>query len=177
MTDKIKVAIIVGSDTDLPVVAETIKLLESFDVKYAVAVGSAHRTPEKVKKFIRQSEKNGAEVFIAAAGMAAALPGVVASETVLPVIGIPIESKNLGGVDALYSIVQMPPGIPVATVAIGKPGAKNAAVLAVQILSVKDVSLRAKMSAYRKKTGDAIIEKDKRLQSLGIHKYLEQAKP
>jgi 5-(carboxyamino)imidazole ribonucleotide mutase len=105
--------------------------------------------------------------------MAAALPGVVASETVLPVIGIPIESRNLGGVDALYSIVQMPPGIPVATVAIGKPGAKNAAILAVQILSIKEVYLRAKMAAYRKKNGDAIIEKDKRLQNLGIHKYLE----
>ena len=122
------------------------------------------------------AEKNGAEVFIAAAGMAAALPGVVASETVLPVIGIPVESKNLGGLDALYSIVQMPPGIPVATVAIGKPGAKNAAVLAVQILSVKDLSLRVKMAAYRKKNGDAIMEKDKRLQDLGIHKYLEQTK-
>jgi phosphoribosylaminoimidazole carboxylase PurE protein len=173
MINKTKVAIIAGSDTDLPVIAETIKLLENFGVKYCVSVASAHRTPAMVEKYVAQAEKNGAQVFIAAAGMAAALPGVVASKTLLPVIGIPIESKTLGGIDALFSIVQMPPGIPVATVAIGKAGAKNAALLAVQILSLKDAALNKKMAAYRKKNGDTIIEKDKRLQRLGIHKYME----
>ena len=170
---KAKVAIVVGSDSDLPVVAETTHILDTFEIGYTVAVASAHRTPEKVKKYIRDAEKNGAEVFIAAAGMAAALPGVVASETILPVIGVPIDSKHLGGVDALFAIVQMPPGIPVATVAFGKPGARNAALLAVQILSVKDVSLRDKMIAFRKKNADVILEKDTQLQELGIKKYLE----
>ena len=171
---KINVAVIVGSDSDLPVIAGATKILDDFGVTYSVAVASAHRTPEKVKQYIQTSEKQGAEVFIAGAGMAAALPGVVAAETTLPVIGVPLESKALAGVDALFSIVQMPPGIPVATVAIGKAGATNAGLLAVEILSIKYQGLKTKLKAYRKKMAGAVTEKDNLLRKLGIMKYIEK---
>lgn len=170
---KIRVAVITGSDSDLPIVLETVKILDKFGLAYNIAVASAHRTPEKVKEYIRESEKNGAEVFIAAAGMAAALPGVVAAETIYPVIGVPIESKSLAGMDALFSIAQMPPGIPVATVAVGKAGAVNAGVLAAEILAVKDEELRNKLIEYRKQMAAKIIEKNNELQKNGIEKFLE----
>jgi 5-(carboxyamino)imidazole ribonucleotide mutase len=166
------VLIIVGSDSDLPVIENTAKILDDFQVKYKIRVASAHRTPDKVKASVRDAEKNGAGVIIAAAGMAAALPGVVAAETVLPVIGVPLESKAIGGIDALLSIVQMPKGIPVGTVAIGKTGAANAALLAVRILAVGNPGLSKKLEAYRKKMASSVEEKDSRLQKLGIKKYV-----
>ena len=166
--EKILVGIVVGSDSDLAVIADTAKILDEFGVAYTVSIASAHRTPDKVHTFITSCQDNGAKVFIAAAGMAAALPGVVASATVLPVIGVPILGKTLDGMDALLSIVQMPPGIPVATVAIGSAGAKNAALLALVILATSDASIKAKLIKYRKKMSDSVKEKDDQLQKNGI---------
>ena len=171
---KISAAIIVGSDSDLPVVSFTTKVLDEFGISYSLNVASAHRTPEYVKQCIRSAERQGAKVFIAAAGMSAALPGVVASETILPVIGIPMEGKSLSGLDALFSIVQMPPGIPVATVALGKPGATNAAILAAEILAAGNARLKNKIGAYRKKMADTIIKKDRMLKKSGIEKYISE---
>ena len=173
---RIQVAIIVGSDSDLPIISSTVKTLDNLGIKSSVNVASAHRTPQKVKQCVRSAQSNGAEVFIAAAGMAAALPGVVASETTQPVIGIPIEGKSLTGLDSLFSIVQMPPVIPVATVAIGKAGAVNAAVLAAEILSVKYRPIKAKLTAYRKKMALGIEKKDAALQKMGVEKYIESVK-
>jgi phosphoribosylaminoimidazole carboxylase PurE protein len=172
----IQVAILVGSDSDLPAVAAATKVLDELQVPYRINVASAHRTPQAVKKNIREAERQGAEVFIAAAGMAAALPGVVAAETLLPVIGIPMEGKALSGMDALFSIAQMPPGIPVATVAIGKAGATNAAVLAAQILAGKDAALKDRLAAYRRKLAKTVQEKDARLQKMGMAAYIESLK-
>ena len=168
------VAIIVGSDSDLPVIASTAKILDGFDVSYRIAVASAHRTPQKVRQFIKKAENDGVQVFIAGAGMSAALPGVVAAETTCPVIGVPMEGKLLSGLDALLSIVQMPPGIPVGTVAVGKAGATNAALLAVAILALSHKDLKKKLAHYRAKQASAIEEKDAHLQKLGIHKFIEQ---
>jgi len=174
--EKIRVAIITGSDSDLPVIAAASKILAEFGISSSINVASAHRTPERVRQCVRTAEKRGAEVFIAAAGMAAALPGVVAAETTLPVIGVPMEGKSLGGMDALFSIVQMPPGIPVAAVAIGKAGATNAALLAVQILAVGDGALRKKIAAYRKKMADSVMKKDAVLQKKGLETYIAAMK-
>ncbi|MCL2144883.1 MAG: AIR carboxylase family protein, partial [Endomicrobia bacterium] len=129
MSEKIDVAVFVGSDSDLPVINETLKTLKSFGLAYSINIASAHRTPEHLKKNINCAVGSGVKVFIAAAGMSAALPGVVASETVLPVIGVPMEGKNLSSMDSLFSVSQMPNGIPVACVAVGKAGAVNAAIL------------------------------------------------
>ncbi len=172
---KIQVAIIVGSDSDLPVIQSTTKALEDFSIPYSINVASAHRTPKYVQICVRAAEKQGAKIFIAAAGMSAALPGVIASETTFPVIGIPIEGKSLNGIDALFSIVQMPPGIPVATVALGKPGATNAAILAAEILALGNPSLKNKISLFRKKLAETIIKKDKMLKKSGIEKYISEA--
>jgi len=169
----IQVAIIVGSDSDLASVAAAAKSLDTFEIPYRINVASAHRTPAKVKTVVKEAEKQGAQVFICAAGMAAALPGVVAAETIKPVIGVPMEGKNLAGMDALFSIAQMPPGIPVAAVAIGKAGAQNAGVLAAQILAIKDRSLEKKLVQYREKLAKNVSEKDTRLQEIGIEKYIE----
>ena len=147
-----KVAIVMGSKSDAPVLENAEKLLKEFGVDYETFVISAHRNPNKIKKFASEAESNNVGVIIAAAGLAAHLPGVVASLTILPVIGVPIDAGPLHGQDALYAIVQMPPGIPVATVGIGN--AKNAALLAVQILSTADAALRDKMRDYRKQFGD-----------------------
>jgi phosphoribosylaminoimidazole carboxylase PurE protein len=147
-----RVAIIMGSKSDIPVAENAEAILREFGIQYETLIMSAHRTPNKVKKFTRQAEASGYGVIIAIAGLAAHLPGVIASMTVLPVIGVPGESGPLSGQDALYSIVQMPPGIPVATVGIGN--AKNAALLAVQMLSLQEPQLREKMKAYRSQFGD-----------------------
>jgi phosphoribosylaminoimidazole carboxylase PurE protein len=173
---RIKAAVIVGSDSDLASVEAATQALESFGIPYRINVASAHRTPSKVKTIINEAEKQGAEVFICAAGMAAALPGVVAAETVKPVIGVPMEGKSLAGMDALFSIVQMPPGIPVGAVAIGKAGAQNAGVLAAQILAIKDASLNKKLIAYRRSLAEAVSKKDSRLQEIGIKKYVQAQK-
>jgi 5-(carboxyamino)imidazole ribonucleotide mutase len=148
-----KVLIILGSESDLPQLEGTKKLLGNFKVPYDIVVASAHRKPIEVMK-IAQSADSKYDLIIAAAGMAAHLPGVVASHTVLPVIGIPLESKGLEGFDALYSIVQMPTGVPVATVAIG--GAKNAAILAVQILSLKYPKLKVALKALKHKMAKGV---------------------
>ena len=147
--ETIQVAIIMGSDSDLPVVEAAFPILESFGVNYTKNVLSAHRTPAEVLNLVNNAESSGIKVFIAAAGMAAHLAGVVAAHTTLPVIGIPIPSGSLNGMDSLLSTVQMPPGIPVATVAIGSSGAKNAAILAVQILATADDTLKQKLTDYK----------------------------
>ena len=147
-----------GSDSDLPVLQKTIDTLVSFDIPFEVHVYSAHRTPEEVSTFVKNAENNGFGVIIAAAGMAAHLAGAVAANTILPVIGIPIKSGDLGGMDALLATVQMPSGMPVATVAID--GGTNAALLAIQILSVTNDELRAKLAEFRAKNKQKVLEKN-----------------
>ncbi|MBQ8588479.1 MAG: 5-(carboxyamino)imidazole ribonucleotide mutase [Clostridia bacterium] len=157
-----KVAVIMGSDSDLPVVEKAIDTLREFGIPYEVHVYSAHRTPNEVREFVSSASENGFGVIIAAAGMAAHLAGAVAANTVLPVIGIPVSSKKLDGMDALLSTVQMPSGIPVATVAVD--GAKNAAILAAQIIAISDDELSAKLKADRKKASDAVLEKNVKIE-------------
>lgn len=156
-----KVAIIMGSDSDFPVVEKGYNILKEFGVEVDVRVISAHRTPDEAISFAKYAEANGYEVIIGAAGKAAHLPGILAGCTPLPVIGVPIKSAELDGMDALYSIVQMPPGVPVATVAIN--GADNAALLAIQILSVKYEELRIKFKAYKQQMAEKVFEKDSKL--------------
>ena len=153
-----KVAIIMGSDSDLPVVRKAIDTLASFDVPYEVHIYSAHRTPVQAASFTASARENGFGVLICAAGMAAHLAGAVAANTTLPVIGIPMSSSNLGGMEALLSTVQMPSGIPVATVAIG--GAVNAALLAMQMLAISDEALAAKLAAKRAADTEAVLAKN-----------------
>ncbi len=144
------VSIIMGSQSDLETVQEAIDLLKKFKVDFEVKVLSAHRTPKELAEYVEGAPKRGIKVFIAAAGGAAALAGVIASHTVLPVIGIPIETKSLKGLDSLLSTVQMPAGIPVASMAIGKAGAKNAAIFALEILGIRDASINSKLIAYKR---------------------------
>jgi len=148
---KKNISIIMGSQSDLETVQETINLLKDFKVGFEVKVLSAHRAPKELAKYVENASKRGIRVFIAAAGGAAALAGVVASHTVLPVIAIPIETKSLKGLDSLLSTVQMPAGIPVACMAIGKSGAKNAAIFALEILGSTDKKIQAKLIAYKNK--------------------------
>jgi 5-(carboxyamino)imidazole ribonucleotide mutase len=171
-----KVAVVMGSDSDLEIMKETVETLDSFGIESFVSITSAHRTPEKIKYFLEESEKQGCEVVIAAAGMAAHLGGVIAAATNMPVIGVPMQGGGLDGLDALYSMVQMPGGIPVATMAIGKPGAINAGILAAQILAVKYPELRPKLAEHKKKLALSVEKKDKELQEKGIKKYLEDKK-
>jgi len=158
-----KVAILMGSDSDFPVVERCINILKKFGVEVEARVLSAHRTPHIAIEYAMAAEANGIEVIIGAAGKAAHLPGVIAGVTTLPVIGIPIKSSTMDGLDSLLSIVQMPSGIPVATVAID--GAENAGLLAVQMLSIKYPELRIKMKQYKKDMADAVLEKDTAIQS------------
>ena len=153
-----KAAIIMGSDSDLPIVEKAAVVLKDFNVPFEVHVYSAHSTPDEAKDFSTNARKNGFGVIIAAAGMAAHLAGAIAANTTLPVIGIPVKSSALEGMDALLSTVMMPPGIPVATVAIN--GAANAAFLAVQILAVSDSELAAKLDCSRKLAAEKVLEKD-----------------
>ena len=157
-----KVAVIMGSDSDLPVVMPAIQVLKRFGIETEARVMSAHRTPELAAQFSSKARENGFGVIIAAAGKAAHLAGVLAAHTTLPVIGIPVKSSTLDGLDALLATVQMPSGIPVATVAID--GAKNAALLAVQILALSDEALSDKLMEMKTKMNDEVIEKDKKLQ-------------
>ena len=163
--ETIQVAIIMGSDSDLPIVEAIFPILDSFGVKYTKNVMSAHRTPHDVMELIQNSEKNGCKVFISAAGMAAHLAGAVAAHSTRPVIGIPIESGGMGGIDSLLSTAMMPPGVPAATVAVGKSGAKNSAILAVQILSTGDEDLVQKLVEYKQNMRAEVLEKDKKLNS------------
>ncbi len=153
-----KVAIIMGSDSDLPVIEKGIAKLEEFGIDFEVHVFSAHRTPVEAKVFSETARENGFGVIIAAAGMAAHLAGAIAANTTLPVIGIPVKSTNLDGMDALLSTVQMPTGIPVATVAIN--GAANAALLAIEILAVTDSELADKLDKMRKEGAETVLKKD-----------------
>ncbi|GAW92173.1 5-(carboxyamino)imidazole ribonucleotide mutase [Calderihabitans maritimus] len=171
---RLQVGIIVGSDSDLPVIKEAAELLEEFGVGYEIIIASAHRVPHKVAEYAQKAEERGLEVIIAGAGGAAHLPGVVAAWTVLPVIGVPIKTGSLGGVDSLYSIVQMPKGVPVATVAIN--GAKNAGILAVEILGVKYPELREKIHAFKRNMAMAVEAKANRLEKIGLENYLEEMK-
>lgn len=168
-----QVAIVMGSDSDLPVMKDSARVLEEFSVPYEIHVLSAHRTPEEIVKFLKEAEEKGVKVIIAAAGGAAHLAGVAASHFPLPVIGVPIKSKSLEGLDSLLSTAQMPPGVPVATVAID--GAKNAGLLAVQILATADINLRKKLVDYKKNMKGQVVEKDRKLQNLGYKKYLESS--
>ena len=157
-----KVAVIMGSDSDLPIVEKGIKVLQDYKIPFEVHVYSAHRTPEECAAFVKGAAKNGFGVLIAAAGMAAHLAGAVAANTHLPVIGIPISCKNTGGVDALWSTVQMPSGIPVATVAID--GAANAAHLAAEIIALSDESLAEKIIASRAASKETVLNKNKAIE-------------
>lgn len=162
MSRQPKIAIIMGSDSDFPVVESGIKILKEFGVDFTVNVCSAHRTPEKAAELARNAEDNGYDVIIAAAGKAAHLPGVLAAFTALPVIGLPIKSSTMDGLDSLLSIVQMPSGIPVATVAIN--GSENAALLAIQILGGAHPHLRTKIHDYKLKMAQQVEVKDQQLQ-------------
>ncbi len=167
-----KVGIIMGSDSDLPVMKEAAEVLEEFGVPYEITVVSAHRTPERMFEYAKTAEERGIEVIIAGAGGSAHLPGMTASITTLPVIGVPIMSKALKGMDSLLSIVQMPAGVPVATVAINN--ARNAGLLAVQILAIKYPELREKLKQFREKMRKEVVEKGEKLKNLGFRKYLEE---
>ncbi|NOZ69594.1 MAG: 5-(carboxyamino)imidazole ribonucleotide mutase [Deferribacteres bacterium] len=162
-----RVLIIMGSDSDLPVMEAAGKLLKEFGIPYRLTVSSAHRTPERTVTIVRDAEESGVEVIIAGAGAAAHLAGVIASHTILPVIGVPVDSSPLRGVDALYSTVQMPPGIPVATMAVGKAGAKNAAILAAQILGIRDSRIAGVLKEYRRKMVREVEEKAKKVEENG----------
>jgi 5-(carboxyamino)imidazole ribonucleotide mutase len=157
------VLIIMGSDSDYPVLEETAKVLKQFGIPFDMHVSSAHRSPRKTEELVSGAADLGVKVIIAAAGMAAHLPGVVAAGTILPVIGVPMAGGALNGVDALYSIVQMPGGVPVATMAIGKAGARNAGILAVQILALGDVMLTEKLLRFRTEMEREVEEKDAKL--------------
>jgi len=159
------VGILMGSDSDLPTMGEAAKVLREFDIPFEIHISSAHRTPDRVIRFARDAEKRGLRVLIAGAGGAAHLAGVTAAHTLLPVIGVPMEGGALHGLDALLSTVQMPGGIPVATVAIGKPGARNAGLLAVQILALTDPWLRRNLLASRRRMSAQVAEKDRQLQA------------
>ncbi|MEK6766438.1 MAG: 5-(carboxyamino)imidazole ribonucleotide mutase [Planctomycetota bacterium] len=160
---KTLVGIIMGSESDLEVMKEAAQILDKFLIGYEMNIISAHRTPNVAHKYAVDAEGRGLEVIIAGAGGAAHLAGVIASLTPLPVIGVPMHTQSLGGIDSLLSIAQMPSGVPVATMAIGKAGAKNAAILAAQILGVKFSDTREKVAAYKKEIAEQVMEKNKRL--------------
>lgn len=165
------VGIIMGSDSDLPTMKEAIAVCEEFDVASEVAIVSAHRTPTRMVEYAQSAHQRGIKIIIAGAGGAAHLPGMVASLTPLPVIGVPVPTRHLGGVDSLYSILQMPGGIPVATVAIGN--AKNAGLLAVQILASHNPQLQRKVQQYRQNLSQTVLDKQEKLEQLGYQQYLE----
>ncbi|MCY7367279.1 MAG: 5-(carboxyamino)imidazole ribonucleotide mutase [Chamaesiphon sp.] len=165
------IGIIMGSDSDLPTMKAAIKICEQFEIAHEVAIVSAHRTPERMVEYAQTAHERGLKVIIAGAGGAAHLPGMVASLTPLPVIGVPIQTKALQGVDSLYSIVQMPAGIPVATVSIGN--ATNAGLLAIQILATHNPSLLAKVVAYRQSLKEMVLAKQAKLAAVGYGNYLE----
>ena len=161
-----------GSDSDLPTMEKAIAVCEDFKVPHEVAIISAHRTPERMVEYARNAHKRGIKVIIAGAGGAAHLPGMVASLTPLPVIGVPVTTRQLQGLDSLYSIVQMPRGIPVATVAIGN--AQNAGLLAVQILATSDPQLQSQIEQYRQDLAQTVLNKQERLDELGHQAYLAE---
>ncbi len=166
------VAVVMGSDSDLETMTPAIEVLEGFEVIVEVRILSAHRTPLEMVQFAKEAKSKGLKVIIAGAGGAAHLPGMLASLTSIPVIGVPVQSKFLSGVDSMHSILQMPSGIPVATVAIG--GGLNAGLLAAQILGTFQPDIHKKVSAYRQSLHDQIVKKDKKIIELGANTYLDQ---
>lgn len=169
MADKPLVGILMGSDNDYEVMVEAARALKDFGVPFEMTVSSAHRTPQRTSEYVRSARERGLQVIIAGAGAAAHLAGVVAAETTLPVIAVPIDATALNGLDALLSMVQMPAGIPVATMAVGKAGARNAGLFAVQILAVTDAGLAEKLAQQRRKMAEGVLAKAENLQ-----KRLEQ---
>jgi len=167
------VGIIMGSDSDLPVMKDAAKILDEFEVEYELTVVSAHRTPDRLYEYAEKAEGKGIDVIIAGAGGAAHLPGMTAAVSNLPVIGVPVKTSKLSGLDSLYSIVQMPPGVPVAAVAIN--GAKNAALLAVQILARKDSKLNEKQRKYRENMKNDVLKTAEKLEEMGYEEYLERS--
>lgn len=172
MKKNVDVAIIMGSDSDLPIMKDAAKFLDQMGISYEVTVLSVHRCPEAAMNYAKSLKERKIKVIIAGAGGAAHLPGVFAAQVPCPVIGVPIMSKTLNGIDSLYSIVQMPSGIPVATVAIN--GAKNAGILASTILSVGNSELYQKICDYKASLNDAVLKKNEKLQELGYDEYLKQ---
>ncbi len=174
MSEKEKpiVGVIMGSDSDLPVMREAAEVLEEFGVPYEITIVSAHRTPERMYDYAKTARERGIKIIIAGAGGAAHLPGMTAAITSLPVIGVPVKTKTLNGVDSLYSIVQMPGGIPVATVAIN--GAKNAGLLAVQILGAFDIEIERKVSKYKRNLQNSVEIKAENLENEHFSKYIEK---
>lgn len=166
------VGIIMGSDSDLPVMKEAAEFLDSFGIPNEVTIVSAHRTAKRMYDYAKSAKKRGIEVIIAGAGGAAHLPGMTASLTSLPVIGVPIKTKNLDGVDSLLSIAQMPPGVPVATVAIN--GARNAGILAAQILAIKHQNIAKKVEKFKREMESSVKDKARTLEELGFQKYLSR---
>lgn len=166
------VGIIMGSDSDLPVMSNAAKMLDDLKIPYELSIVSAHRTPDKLYSYAKSAKESGLKVIIAGAGGAAHLPGMTAAMTVLPVIGVPVLTKALGGVDSLYSIVQMPPGIPVATVAIN--GALNAGLLAAKIIAVGDEELSSRIEEYAKSLETMVETKSDKLENVKYKAYLEQ---
>jgi len=158
------VGIIMGSDSDLPTMQEAVKVLKQFEIPYEIGVYSAHRSPHRTNEYVRSARDRGLKLIIAGAGSSAHLAGVTAAETTLPVIGVPIDSSPLSGFDALLSTVQMPPGVPVATMGVGKSGATNAAIFAIEILSLGDERLAGKLAEYKAGLEQAVAEKSKKFQ-------------
>ena len=163
MAKKPLVAILMGSDSDMPVMSEAAKFLDENGIAYELKILSAHRSPDDVVKFSKSARGRGFKVIIAGAGAAAHLAGVIASHTTLPVIGVPMQTSELKGIDSLFSTVQMPSGVPVATVSIGRSGAKNAAILALQILSLSDKALENRLAKFKEGLVKAIREKNRRI--------------
>ena len=172
--NKVLVGIIMGSDSDLPTMQDAAKLLNEFGVMYELTIVSAHRTPDRLETYAKSAKEKGVKVIIAGAGGSAHLPGMTAAFSTLPVIGVPIKTKTMEGLDSLLSIVQMPPGIPVATVAVN--GAKNAGLLAVSILATMDTTLARKLEQYKQSMKEEVEEKAKNLEIKGFKKYLEEKK-
>lgn len=170
---KPRVGVIMGSDSDLPVMKEAAEILDQFEVEYELTVVSAHRTPDRLYNYAETAEEKGLDVIIAGAGGAAHLPGMIAAVTTVPVIGVPVKTSKLSGLDSLYSIVQMPPGVPVATVAIN--GAKNAALLAVQILARSDEELNKKQKEYRQEMKEKVLDTAEKVEKQGYQDYLERS--
>ena len=157
------VGILMGSDSDLPIMEEAAKILKEFDIPYEITISSAHRSPKRTSDYAKNAADRGIKIIIAGAGSAAHLAGFIAAETILPVIGVPIDSSSLKGMDALLSTVQMPGGVPVAAMAIGKAGAKNAGIFAAQILATSAKDIQAKLKAYKEKQAKDVDEKAKKI--------------
>lgn len=164
------VGIVLGSDSDLPLMKDAVKMLDKLGIPYEITISSAHRAPDKTAQYARSAESRGLKVIIAAAGLAAHLPGVIAAHTILPVIGVPVKSGAMDGIDALYAIVQMPPGIPVASVAIN--GAKNAAILAAQMIATSNQEVGIRLHRLKEELAGEVEAKDARLKEMGVQGYL-----